>query len=154
MSYLLPPASKWKEWSWEWVWLSMRMLPSYPYFPISMWTKTGKFVFFSLLSCCTSKGIKSKVKKSIHKPFWGDGSKFIHSSADILVVNPRDKRGHGAGFYDIFNPGWRDWVTNYTFVTGSPKESPVGIVMHLVEKDRREISESQEKITDSQYWIF
>ena len=27
------------------------------------------------------------------------------------------------------------WVTNYTFVAGSPKESPVGIVMHLVEKD-------------------
>ena len=67
------------------------------------------------------------------------------------MVNPRDKRGHGAGFYDIFNSGWRDWVTNYTFVTGSPKESPVGIVMHLVEKDWREISESQEKITDSQY---
>ena len=35
----------------------------------------------------------------------------------------------------IFRPGRRDWVTNYTFVAGSPKESPVGIVVHLVEKD-------------------
>ena len=35
----------------------------------------------------------------------------------------------------IFRPVRRDWVTNYTFVAGSPKESPVGIVVHLVEKD-------------------